>query len=119
MKPLPFQENRHLEAAQAWLVLSNFLEANAELENMDPTAWDVPTRRGWCVAAVRKRAAGSGAPRRSATSCTTLNRYGSEDPDYKDWPEGVAGRGPSRSPVEPIPARRKQAGITSNLRWSA
>ncbi len=36
MKPLSPQDNRHLEAAQAWLVLGNFEEANAELNNITP-----------------------------------------------------------------------------------
>jgi tetratricopeptide (TPR) repeat protein len=36
MKPLPLPDRRHLEAAQGWLELGNWLEANKELERITP-----------------------------------------------------------------------------------
>jgi len=36
MKDLPFPDNKHLEAAEGWLGLGNWLEANEELENITP-----------------------------------------------------------------------------------
>jgi len=34
MKPLPHPDNKHLEAAEGWLGLGNWREANEELENI-------------------------------------------------------------------------------------
>jgi tetratricopeptide (TPR) repeat protein len=36
MKPLPHPDNQHLEAAEGWLELGNYLEANEELEKITP-----------------------------------------------------------------------------------
>ena len=36
MKKLPFPDNKHLEAAEGWLELGNWKEANEELENITP-----------------------------------------------------------------------------------
>jgi tetratricopeptide (TPR) repeat protein len=36
MKPLPYPNNQHLEAAEGWLELGNYLEANEELEKITP-----------------------------------------------------------------------------------
>ena len=36
MKPLPHPDNKHLEAAEGWLGLGNWREANEELENIRP-----------------------------------------------------------------------------------
>jgi hypothetical protein len=36
MKPLPHPNNKFLEAAEGWLGLGNFLEANEELEKIEP-----------------------------------------------------------------------------------
>jgi predicted Zn-dependent protease len=36
MKPLPHPDNKHLEAAEGWLELGNWKEANEELENITP-----------------------------------------------------------------------------------
>ena len=36
MKPLPLPDSRHLEAAEGWLELGNWLEANEELERLSP-----------------------------------------------------------------------------------
>jgi tetratricopeptide (TPR) repeat protein len=36
MKPLPYPDNQHLEAAEGWLELGNHLEANEELEKITP-----------------------------------------------------------------------------------
>ncbi len=36
MKPLPYPDDKHLEAAEGWLELGNYLEANEELEQITP-----------------------------------------------------------------------------------
>ncbi len=36
LKNLPHPDNKHLEAAEGWLELGNYLEANEELENITP-----------------------------------------------------------------------------------
>ena len=36
LKNLPHPDNQHLEAAEGWLELGNYLEANEELENIQP-----------------------------------------------------------------------------------
>ena len=36
MKPLPHPDTKHLEAAEGWLELGNWREANEELENITP-----------------------------------------------------------------------------------
>ena len=36
MKPLPHPNNKFLEAAEGWLGLGNYLEANEELEKIEP-----------------------------------------------------------------------------------
>jgi tetratricopeptide (TPR) repeat protein len=36
MKPLPHPDNKHLEAAEGWLGLGNWREANEELEQISP-----------------------------------------------------------------------------------
>ena len=36
MRPLPDSDRRHFEAAQGWLVLGSFLEADAELDKITP-----------------------------------------------------------------------------------
>jgi predicted Zn-dependent protease len=36
MKPLELHDQRHLEAAQGWFELGNYLEANEELEQVTP-----------------------------------------------------------------------------------
>ena len=36
MKNLPYPDNQHLEAAEGWLELGNYLEANEELEKITP-----------------------------------------------------------------------------------
>ena len=36
MKPLPLQDQRHLDAGQGWLGLGNWDEANEELEQITP-----------------------------------------------------------------------------------
>jgi hypothetical protein len=42
IKPLDFQDQRHLEAVQGWFGLSNHLEANEELENITAENRDHP-----------------------------------------------------------------------------
>ena len=42
MKPLPHPDNKHLEAAEGWLGLGNWREANDELENIRPELRDHP-----------------------------------------------------------------------------
>ena len=42
MKPLPHPDNQHLEAAEGWLGLGNWREANDELENIRPELRDHP-----------------------------------------------------------------------------
>jgi len=36
VKPLSTEDQRHLEAAQGWLILGSFIEADAELDNITP-----------------------------------------------------------------------------------
>lgn len=36
VKPLSTEDQRHLEAAQGWLILGDLIEADAELENISP-----------------------------------------------------------------------------------
>lgn len=36
MNPLPFPDQRYLDAAQGWLGLGDFLAANEELDNITP-----------------------------------------------------------------------------------
>jgi len=37
VNPLSTEDQRHLEAAQGWLILGDFIEADAELDNITPS----------------------------------------------------------------------------------
>jgi len=45
MKPLPHPDNKHLEAAEGWLELGNYLEENEELGKKNHPTTQSPSLR--------------------------------------------------------------------------